>query len=578
MLRKAKIVCTIGWIDDAKLKGTIQEFIKAGMDIARINMAHYDLDNSNDKGYLEKLISTIRDIAHKMGRTVAIMGDIQGPKVRIKGFIGKSQIEDRFPLEGIDEFILTSEEQLPEGKIGATIKYEGNFRFFDVIRNNVKRDKEGKPFPIEFWFADGKVILAATTRDITSNSARCKVVATGDLKKGQGITMKNSTIMPGIYSLPYYPKDRKDVDFLLEKEVDLFALSFVNSVKDVRNLKQYIELRIENLKLKTIPERFCGMEEFPIISKIETEEGLKRISEIIEESYGIMVARGDLALRAGMRPIGIFQKQIIDRCVTKGKPVITATQMLLSMMDFIEPRRSEVTDITNAIFDGTDALMLSEETADRSSKFPIESIRMMAEIALTTEEEIKRLNELEYKYKLDHRHEKSIACLREESSKLEDERRGGKITAAEYEMRKRKFEKKEIADHISYNACKIAYELKCSAIIVLTDTGGTARTISRFKPDIPLIAGVYDDQIARILQVNYGVESFQVKPSRTKYPIKEFDQVIGKAKRNGLLKEGDLVILVAGYPHKVPGTITFLNVNRIVSKVEQITEGIKATT
>ena len=565
MLRKAKIVCTIGKIPPHELRDRMEKFINAGMDVARINMAHYNLQKPGDRKYLEDLIHSIRDVADNLKKTVAIMGDIQGPKVRIRGFLGKYRGEKNITVSKDERFILTSGVELPEGESGATITYEGDFNFFEDIRRkeNVKKDDKGVLSPIEFWFADGKVILEALVGDITPTSASCRVIVSGELKRGQGVSVKNSTIDPGAYKLANYSKDRRDIDFLLQKEVDLLALSFVNSSDDVKNLQQYIALRVKVLKLKSIADRLRRTTGFPIIAKIETEKGFRCIDEIMEVSYGIMVARGDLALKTGIQTIGIFQKQIIDKCVTAGKPVITATQMLLSMMDFKEPRRPEATDVTNAIFDGTDALMLSEETADPISKFPVEAIAMMAQIAEVTEKELKRRNELEYKYKIDQRHEKILANLKLAEGELEDRRKHVKVTDIDYQKIRATLQKREVTNHISYNACEKALALRCDAIIVLTETGGTARMISRFKPDTPILAGVYDNQIARILKLSYGVEAFKIDRNDFNYPLEECKQVIAQALKNNLVKEEDRVILVAGYPRGELGTVTSINVYNI---------------
>jgi len=558
MLRKAKIVCTIGRIEENELAKTIRRFINAGMDVARINMAHYDLKKPADRSYLSKLIRVIRDEARNLGKTVAIMGDIQGPKVRIKEFVGSLSGKKAVSLQRGDTFILTSQKKFLRDKAGASIRYEGELNFFQNVRSNIKKGDKDKPKRVEFWFGDGRVILQA--EEVTPSFASCKVIVGGELKIGQGVSVKNSSIRPGTYSLDCYPKDRKDIALLLKLGVDLFALSFVNSRDDVRNFQEYIKSELRNLRLPSIEKRFCGLADFPTISKIETATGFRHLDEIMEASYGIMVARGDLALQTGIETIGIFQKHIIDRCVTEGKPVITATQMLLSMMDFKEPRRSEATDVTNAIFDGTDCLMLSEETADPKSKFPVESIQMMAQIASTAEKEIKRLNGVEYKYKIDQRHEKNLHNLEERQRELENKLKRQALTPKEYQKGKTDLERREIRDHISYNACEMTHEMKCSAILVLTETGRTARMVARFKPDVPILAGVYDEQIARILKLSCGVEAFKIKRDDTGYPFKEFHQVLEQAKNRGILKKKDRVVLVAGYPRREFGTVTFLNV------------------
>ena len=538
--RKAKIVCTVGRIELKSLVKKIGDFVKSGMDVARINMSHYDLTKPNDKHYLSELIKTIRDEAKKHEKFVAILGDIQGPKVRIASFIGEDN-NGKFTLKKDDKIILTNEAKIPKGKKGVILRYEGDFDFFQDIIDSLKKDK-----PVEFWFADGKIMMAAKHDEIKSTFATCKVIESGELKIGQGVSVKNATIKPEDYALYKYPKDSTDICFLLEHEIDFIALSFVNSKNDVVNLQNFIKSKTEELKLRPIQERFLGMKDFPIISKIETKGGILRIDEIMKVSYGIMVARGDLALRTGIQNIGIYQKQVIDKCLTKGIPVITATQMLLSMMEFKEPRRSEVTDVTNAIFDGTDALMLSDETADPTSKFPEGAIQMMGDIAEETDKENKRLNEIEYEYKIGQRFRKIQSALNDEEveiDKLYDDR---KIETSDYENRKVVFERKKTTDNVSHNACKMAHDdIKCKAIVVLTDTGGTARMVSRFKPDVPILAGVRDEQIGRLLSLNYGVQAFLIKNPNSNYPFDELEKVLKKAAQKMSLKSGDKIIQVA---------------------------------
>jgi len=565
--RKSKIVCTIGRKPESELKDYINQLINVGMDVARLNMSHYDSSLPSDQEYLKKLIYTIRDSAKNSGKTVAIMGDLQGPKVRIKDFIGAYKGNNKISVVKGNSFFLTSESDQLIDQSGATIKYEGHYNFFADIKQNVNRDDNNKPLPIEFWFADGKVILEAQLKDITNTSAKCDVIVEGELKQGQGISVKNSTIRPHEYQIMNYPKDEKDIDLLLQNDVDLFALSFVNNDTDVKNLETHIQTRATQLGLTNFLQSYCNISPFPIIAKIETVHGFLHLDRILKNSYGIMVARGDLALKTGIQTIGIYQKKIIDKCATEGKTVITATQMLLSMMDFKEPRRSEATDVTNAIFDGTDALMLSEETADPTSKFPIEAVQMMSDIAIQTENYLKQRYKLEYNYKIRQRQAKIIEnqeTRERELTLLEQMVKDQGIAYNDFYFNERAdLQRKEIADHISYSACEKAFALKCKAIVVLTETGGTARKISRFKPDSQILAGVYTEKIARILKLSYGVESFVIKRKDEGYPFEEYKQVIEIAQERNLLNKGDRVIFVAGYPRREQGAVTFLNIYKI---------------
>ena len=578
MQRKAKIVCTIGNVmkkveEDLRrvlsetitdgnelgrtvkkraeerfeneLRKTICAFIESGMNVARINMAHYDCEKKEDKRYLERLIQTIRHLSGD----IAIMGDIQGPKVRINDFLGVCEGKGEVEVRSRDTFVLTTKTELPN-VMGASIKKP---EFLDFI-GDVRQNRKDPSLPIEFWFADGEVILEADEDDIRDHDTEiyCRVKVPGTMRRNKGISVKNSRIRPGKYELRKYPKDEKDIRFLLEQGIDLIAMSLVNTRDDVESLQSFIRSSIEGVgRAKEIAERFyVGMRDFPIISKIETEEGFLNIDEILNASYGIMVARGDLALQTRIQDIPILQKRIIEKCVLKGKPVITATQMLSWMVNFIEPKRAEATDVANAIFDGTDALMLSEETADPKSKFPTESIRMMAEIALAAEEEMRKRNTLEYRYKIDQLHEKIMRRLGRDESALETGLR-------------REDTEGRVSHTVSYSACEKAFELDCKAIIVLTETGRTARMLSTFKPDATIVAGVYSDSVGRLLHLSYGVIPITVARNDRGYPFEEFKDVTDKAKERKLVQTGDRVLTVGRYPRRESGTVTFVNVSTV---------------
>jgi len=247
--RKTKIICTIGWIQPGKeLKKNINQYIKAGMDVARINMAHYDLTKKNHIAYLTGLINAIRRLAKKEEKTVAVMGDIQGPKVRIKRFLGRFRGKDKVLLdrEKKGKFILTYANELPDKQGGARIKHEGEFNFFQQIRENVDKDDKNKPRQIEFWFGDGKVILQTTVKDIGKDSASCRVAVANELETGKGVSVKNSKIKPGAYQIAEYDKDKMDIDFLLKKEVDLlpYLLSIAKVMLTVCKIIYSLKLRI----------------------------------------------------------------------------------------------------------------------------------------------------------------------------------------------------------------------------------------------------------------------------------------------------------------------------------------------
>ena len=578
MRRKAKIVCTIGnvkkileqeirhrlqntltdvrelkeEVDDKtdellaeELRRTMSGFIERGMNVARLNMAHFNVNDEDDKDYMRKLMETIRELSEE----VAIMGDLQGPKIRIKDFLGACKGQNEVDLNGADTFILTTKETL-SGVSGASIRKP---EFLDFI-GNVKRNIKDRNLPVEFWFADGEVILEAREEDIREDDAEihCRIKVAGVLKRNKGISVKNSSMQPGRYELWKYPKDKVDIEFLLVHDIDMLALSMVNSDDDVKSLQDHIRDSIGGSGGVQEIERgfYSGIQDFPIISKIETEEGVRRIDEIIDVSYGVMVARGDLALQTRIQDIPLLQKRIIEKAVLKAKPVITATQMLSWMMYFIEPKRAEATDVANAIYDGTDALMLSEETADPKSKYPKEAIKMMSDIAMAAENDLRQRNTLEYKYKVDQLHEK---IMKSQPGGASASGTGQTEFQSEVDILR-------VSQTVTYNACKKAFELGCKAIIVLTETGETARMISRFKPDVTIIAGVYSPQIGRLLSLSYGVKAILIKAQDTGYPFSEFKDVLKRAKELHLLEPGDRVVTVGRYPRTQSGTVTLINV------------------
>jgi pyruvate kinase len=578
MKRKAKIICTIGNVKKTleqgirhqlqstitgtrelreevkkktdellvgELRRTLSGFIENGMNVARLNMAHFDLTDEDDRDYVRKLIETIRMLSDE----VAILGDLQGPKIRVKEFLGTCGGQNQVDLEGTDTFLLTTEETL-SGLPGASIRKP---EFLDFI-GNIKRNIKDRNLPVEFWFADGEVILVAREEDIRENDAEihCRIKVAGILKRNKGISVKNSSIQPGRYELWKYPKDTVDIEFLLDNTIDMLALSMVNTGDDVKSLQDDIGNVIGGGSgTRERKTGFTGdIQDFPIISKIETEEGVRHIDEIIDASYGVMVARGDLALQTRIQDIPILQKRIIEKCLLKAKPVITATQMLSWMMYFIEPKRAEATDVANAIFDGTDALMLSEETADPTSKYPKESITMMSDIAMAAENEIRERNTIEYKYTVDQLHEKIVSGTQGEADTQGKEQSESRIKA----------DMDRVSRTVAYNACKKAFELRCQAIIVLTETGETARMISRFKPDMTIIAGVYSHRTARLLSLSYGVKAIPIGIQEAGYPFAEFGEVVEKAKELELLQRGDRVVTVGRFPRVQSGAVTLLNV------------------
>lgn len=443
--------------------------IRAGMDVARLNFSH------GDYSFHKKLIQLVRRAAKRLDRTVAILQDLSGPKIRLGPIEG-----DRVSLHAGQEFILTSRDLLGNHSIASV-----NLRYFP--RYLKKRD------PIVL--GDGEIELEAVR--VGAEEVVCKVVVGDMLGSHKGIHFPRGSL--GLASLT--AKDRRDLSFGVSQGVDLVALSFVRHRKDISGLRREIEKRGTQI---------------PIIAKIEKHEALDHIDSILEEVDGIMVARGDLGLEIAPETIPSVQKTIIAKANHLGKPVITATQLLRSMVDNRRPTRAEVADIANAVLDGSDALMLSEESA--VGKYPIEAVKTMAKIAAETEKILKPRRDME--------------------AKLET-----------------------VPEAICHAAISLARDLKVKALLVPTASGSTARMIARYRPTQPIVAISPNRRTVQSLCLAWGVYAFQV-PS-----FESTDAVIRSALRKvvelGAAKKGDLVVITAGLPLHQPGTTNLITVKAI---------------
>ncbi|MFH1030968.1 MAG: pyruvate kinase [Chloroflexota bacterium] len=596
--RKTRIVCTIGDIrkdfdiagftDNAsrfkdvvrqKLARDIQNFIQSGMNVARINMAHFDVIGHGrygtlypDKEYLQDVVEAIRNATNKTGQTVAIMGDIQGPKVRLTGITGEIQKKVRNDDGSLLRVCLLKEnlrEGWKQGEDGEDLvvgmRWEGGFNFIKNIEDNqVTRQKD-----VELHIGDAGPILRIYKFLKSSKGVLCEVKPgaeqtrikeeTVSFGNGDGVSVKNSKIKPGDYILDgnHYLKDEADLRFLLGDNnfkkphnllVDFIALSFVKSNADTGELQRFIKRIVGETKI----EMLFGVKDFPIISKIEDQEGITNLSQIIETSYGIMVGRGDLGLHCPIQKVALYQKDIIDMCNQKERPVIVATQMLESMITNPEPSRAESTDVFNAVIDGADALMLSGETA--KGRYRRESIEMMAAIIKEAEDALK--NRKDYEYRIAQLQKTIVQRFHKLRNDLIRARHSGR---EEFAKGLADLDRREDAHHIAYSACEKAYQLDCGAIIALSESGGTARLVSRYKPETRLIAGVYSERAKRVLMLSYGVEPVFIEKGEDHFS--DFEKV---ARRVTLPKRPEgrcqRVITVAGYPYKQPGTVTFLNI------------------
>ncbi|OGL44270.1 MAG: pyruvate kinase [Candidatus Schekmanbacteria bacterium RBG_16_38_11] len=462
ILRKTKIVATIG---PASSSATIlRQLVLSGVNVARLNFSH-----GTREGH-KKLITDIRKISLELDKPVAILQDLTGPRIRIGNLK-----DNRVFLKNGAVFKLTTEDILGDAKrISVNYKY-------------LPRDvKEGDTILI----ADGSVKVEVIGKSKTEIS--CKVRGGGFVSSKKGINLPFTKLkIPSLTA-----KDIKDLELGIKCNVDFIALSFVRSGADIKNAKEIIRKNGASI---------------PVIAKIEKPEAVKNIDEIIECSDGLMVARGDLGVEIPLEEIPRTQKMIIRKANLKGKPVITATQMLRSMVENPEPTRAEVTDIANSVLDGTDAMMLSEETA--VGRYPVRAVRIMSRIAEKTE---------------DYLPEKGFF----------------------YE--KAADEKKTIPDAISQAACFAAFDLGAKVIITPTQSGYSAMQVSRFRPRQPIIAVSPEIKTTRKLSLCWGVYPLLVDYFRNT------DDMINKAKKvslaSGLVRKGDTVVMTAGLPVGKSGT------------------------
>lgn len=470
---RTKIVCTIG--PSSESEEVLEQLIKEGMSVARLNFSHGSIPEHKIK------IDRIKKVREKLKRPVAIMFDTKGPEIRLGNL--KDDMEPYLHVD--DEYILTTEDIIGDEKI-ASISY----------KELPKDIKKGDSILID----DGLIELKVES--VTGNEIHTKVVNGGFIKSKKGVNVPNVKLrLPSLTE-----KDIADLKFGVKEDIDFVAASFVRTKEDVLNIRSVLESE--------------GMYNIQIISKIENKEGLENIDAIIEVSDGIMVARGDLGVEIPTEEVPIIQKEIIKKCNLKGKPVITATQMLDSMIRNPRPTRAEANDVANAVLDGSDAIMLSGETA--SGAYPIEAVRTMAKIARAMEESI------------------DYGELLREKILMND---------------------RNITNSIGKSTCQIAADINADAIITATTSGGTSRAIAKFRPKNQIIAVTTDDKVRRQLSLTWGVEALISEK------IFSTDEVIANAveisKSHGYVKSSDTVVLTAGVPVGLAGSTNLIKVQTV---------------
>lgn len=469
-MQKTKMIFTIGPTSESE--EMLSELIKAGMNAARLNFSHGDHEEHGNR------IDLIKKLRTKHNNPIAIVLDTKGPEIRTKDFAEKVELK-----EGSRFTIYCGEDVL------------GDATKCSVTYDNLYKDvKPGNTILID----DGLVGL--TVEEIEENKVHCIVANNGFVSSKKGINVPNVSIkLPALTE-----KDKSDLIFGCEQEVDMVAASFIRKASDVLAIRKVLEQN--------------GGSDIQIFSKIENQEGVDNIDEIIKFSDGIMVARGDMGVEIPIERVPVVQKMIIEKCNKAGKPVITATQMLDSMMRNPRPTRAEASDVANAIFDGTDAVMLSGESAN--GKYPIEAAKTMARIAMAAEAQI------DYEAALNKRKENALS---------------------------------NVANAISLATCTTARELNVSAIITATQTGSTARMVSKYKPECPIIAVTPDEKVARKLALNWGV--FPIWARKFESTDEMIIESVNKAKECGHVENGDLVVVAAGIPVHYSGTTNMLKVH-----------------
>lgn len=473
-MRKTKIVCTIGPASESVEK--LVELIEAGMNVARLNFSHGDYAEHGQR------IQNIREAAKRTGKTIAILLDTKGPEIRTHN-MENGAIELK---EGAQVIVTVNEVLGTPEKFSVT--YEG------LIDDVNPGDK--------ILLDDGLIGLEVISVNQQAREIVTKVLNSGVLKNKKGVNVPGVRVnLPGITE-----KDRQDILFGIRQGVDFIAASFVRRASDVLEIRELLEAN-DALDIKIIP-------------KIENQEGVDHIDEILEVADGLMVARGDLGVEIPAEEVPLVQKELIKKCNALGKPVITATQMLDSMQRNPRPTRAEASDVANAIFDGTDAIMLSGETA--AGLYPVEAVKTMHRIALRTEQA------LQYRDLLAQRTKQS----------------GTTIT-----------------DAIGQSVAHTALNLDVAAIVTPTVSGQTARMISKYRPKAPIVAVTSSDAVSRKLALVWGV--YPQVATQVNSTDEMLDIAVEAAVKSGIVKHGDLVVITAGVPVGETGSTNLMKVHVI---------------
>jgi len=470
-LPRTKIVCTLG--PASETRDVIRRMAMAGMSVARVNFAHGEHDAH------ARRVRLVRKVSSALGRRIAILGDLPGPKIRL----GKFLVEPTMLHEG-QMFQLTVKKVIGNPKV-ASVNAKDLPRY-------VKRGST-------IFLADGTVKLRVVEND--GEVLTCKVLDGGQIASGKGVNIPDLTAdFPSVTK-----EDKAHIDFALRNDFDMLAVSFVRTVQDIEHIRELAHNKRRNLM---------------VIAKVEKRQAISNLDSIIRVADGVMVARGDLGVEMGLERVPILQDEIIKRCNEKGIPVVTATQMLMSMIQSQTPTRAEVSDIADAIQDGTDAVMLSEETA--IGRYPVESVRVMARVATIAEQA---------------------------------------LSYADILASRRSSVEPKTDDAISLAACEIALKLGCVAIVAPTRSGSTARRVSRYRPPLPIVALTANEKVANQLGISWGIEPYMI--DRMRNHIELFEEAEKATIKMGFAKKGDRIVIVGGDLASPYGTTNLLKVHTV---------------
>ena len=470
-MRKTKIICTLGPSTDKE--GVLRDLIANGMNVARFNFSHGS--HEEHLGRLEKL----KALREELGKPVAALLDTKGPEIRLKDF--KNGVEN---LVAGQTFTLTTRD------------VEGTNEICSITYKDLPMDVEPNG---TIMLDDGLIKLQIVT--VNDTDIVCKVLNNGKIKNKKGVNV------PGVHlSMPYMSqRDKDDIIFGIQQGYDFIAASFVRTAQDVYDIRNLLNQYDSNIR---------------IIAKIENREGVNNIDSILAAADAVMVARGDLGVEIDFTELPGIQKTIIDRSFSFGKPIVTATQMLDSMMVNPRPTRAEISDVANAIYDGTSAIMLSGETA--AGAYPVEALKTMSAIAERTEQEGFHLRGRTMDFN------------------------PGKIS---------------VSDATAHAACLTARDVNAAAIVTVSESGTTARLLSKYRPQQPIIACVMREQVQRQLSLSWGITPLMMSLAHSTDELIEMSTAL--AKENGYLHNGELAVVTAGVPVGVSGTTNMIKIHMV---------------